>query len=181
MRFSPHASSKAGQKRQSKITWYFKCVCLPQPSPRWRRDKKIPPLVLLCKHKQWLTGCCEITGWSRCIGSHTLKTRFVPSTSAPLFPELKSQLSYSEHCGALLLWGNMSNAAAVSQPMASALLGRGSPNAPSPVWCCSPSAAWWPEHPLFPTPKYISVCPCLYTLRKDVGRLISVEHHRKKC
>lgn len=69
MAFSPHASSKAGQQGQSKISWYFKCVCLPQPSPWWRRDNKIPPLVLLCKHKQWLTGCCETTGWSRFIRS----------------------------------------------------------------------------------------------------------------
>lgn len=107
MRFSPHASSKAGQKGQSKISWQFKCVCLPQPSPRWTRDK-IPPFVLLCKRKQCLTGCCETTGWSRCISSHTLKIRFVPSASAPLFPELKSlYLSYLQHCGALLLWRNV--------------------------------------------------------------------------
>lgn len=119
MRFPPHASWKAGQKGQSKISWYFKGVCLPQPTPTWRRDNKISPLVLLCKHKQWLTGCCETTGWSRCISSHTLRIRFVPSACAPLFPELKSlQLSYSQPFGALLLWGNVSKAVAVSQPMA---------------------------------------------------------------
>lgn len=161
MRFSPHASSKAGQKGQSKISWQFKFVCLPQPSPRWTRDK-IPPFVLLCKRKQCLTGCCETTGWSRCISSHTLKIRFVPSASAPSSLSWRVFIFLIYSIVGPCCFDETSNAAAVSQPVVWCTVGQRAPECPlTALWCCcSPSAAWWPEHPLFPAPKILSWCFC---------------------
>lgn len=171
MRFFPHIpAEEGGQKGPYTLNVYFSLSPLPG------EGVIITSLTLSCyANKHQLTDCCETTGQSRCIGSHTLKIRLVPSASASLFPITSLQHSDSQHCVALLLCGSIS-----ANLLSGVLFGRDPLNACSTSLVLQSLCRLTTHHPLSSTSKtYLNAYMVIHTERQDVKSLISVEHHRK--